>query len=76
MKTIEVTKKNNQITVTVETGFWIFKRTTTYQSTGNSLPNFCGHDYYDWVKMPNNIKVYGSMSFQLDAWADLLLTGE
>ena len=49
--------------ITVETGFWIFKRISKFQSAGRLVA-----DYHKWVKLPNRTIVGDGLSFQLDSW--------
>lgn len=63
MKPLEIRELDGYTEVDVETGFWIFKRVTTYRTNGN-----IAGDYFRWLKLPNKTIVPYPLSFQLDAW--------
>lgn len=63
MKPIEIKQIGKSTEITVESGPWIFKKKTTFTTSGEPIG-----DFYDWLKLPNKTLVPDVMSFQLDAW--------
>ena len=65
MKPIEMKEVDGHTEIKVETGFWIFKRVTTYRTNGVRVGV---GGYFRWLKLPNKTLVHDALSFRLDAW--------
>ncbi len=64
MRAIEIsTSPDGQSEITVERGWWIFKKTTRYKAVEKQTESFSL-----WVKLPHKTRIGDAMSFQLDAW--------
>lgn len=66
MKVVEIERILDGAEITVEHGFWIFKKNITYRTVGK-IVGIC----YIWVRTSDMQLITGTMSFQLDIWKEV-----
>lgn len=65
MKCIKIENVDGKTHITVERGFWIFKKRKVYRAYRQ-----CGLSgyFHDWIELPNENIVPDYLKRQLDAW--------